>query len=115
MSTTGERIHRVRFENPGAPAPDGDGGYTTTWAVVQPEPWKVAIRPATARDFQTLTAGTVSSSSSHIATGAYHPGLSTHTRMIRVRDGRQFQIDGVNNDDERDVTMTLFCTELLDA
>ena len=114
MSTTGQRIHRVRFEDPGVPIPDGDGGYTQAWTVIQPEFWKVAIRPATARDVQQSTGEAVTAAASHVATGAWRP-LTTKARMVRVKDGRIFQINGVNNDDELDVSMTLFCTELLDA
>ena len=110
----GRLIQRVQFEQPTA-VPDGSGGYTQTWAPIPPAPWKVSIRPATSRDLESETASTVSASASHIVTGAYHAGVSTAARMVRLRDGRKFSIDGVTNDDERDVTMTLFCTELLDA
>lgn len=114
MATIGERVHRVRFEHPGPAIPDGDGGYTQGWVTIDPNPWAVKIRPSTARDLENATAGTTAAAASHIVTGDYHRGVTTQSRMIRLRDNRVFQIDGVNNDDELDVTMTLFCTELLD-
>jgi head-tail adaptor len=114
MTTRGERIHRVRFEQPGVPVPDGSGGYTHAWTPINPYPWFVAIRPATARDLETATPGTTAAAASHIVTGDYHAGVKTTSRMVRLRDNRIFQVDGKNNDDERDRTMTLFATELLD-
>lgn len=114
-SPIGELIHRVRFEKPGGYVPDGDGGYAPTWEQIGPDvPWFVKIRPATVRDLESETAGTVSAQASHIVTGKWLAGITPTSRMVRVRDNRIFQINGVANDDERDETMTIFCTELLD-
>lgn len=107
--------HRVRFENPGPPVPDPDGGFTQTWTPIEPSPWHVSIIPATARDLERETAGTVLSIASHIVTGDYHHAVSTQSRMVKLDDGRIFQVNGVQNVDERDITMELFVTEILNT
>ena len=103
--------HIVTFEAPGVLVPDGDGGYTQGWGPLDPPTWYVAIRPATARDLENSTAGTVTTTASHIVIGDYRPDVTTTTRLIH--EGRQFEITGIANLEERDRTMHLFCEELL--
>jgi head-tail adaptor len=109
--TIGAYRHVVLFQQPGPPAPDGDGGWTQTWTDLVPALWHVAITPATARDLERVSAGTVISTASHIVTGRYHPGVTTQTRM--VYDGRTFSITGVANVEERGVTMELVAVEVV--
>ena len=109
----GKYIHLVRFEIPGAPIPDGDGGYTQGWTPLQPEPWYVSIRPATARDLENETAGTITASATHVIEGDYHLGISIKARVVRLDNGRIFQVAGIANHDDRNVTMSLFCQETL--
>jgi head-tail adaptor len=101
----------VTFQNPGAAVPNGDGGYTQTWADLSPATWHVAIHPATARDLERVTAGTVLATMSHLVTGRYHPQVSTQTRM--VFGARTFSITGKANLEERGITMELIAVEVV--
>jgi head-tail adaptor len=105
----GTYIHRVRFDNPGQPIPDGDGGYTIGYAPIAPL-WYAAIRPATVRDFEFAAAGTISGNATHIIEADFHPGVSIKSRVVKLDDGQIFEVAGVANYDERDVSMSLYCT-----
>lgn len=99
----------VTFENPDPPVADGEGGYTQTWTALVPATWYVRIRPASARDAERVTAGTVVTHLSHVIHGRSHPGVSTLTRMVwRDPSGvlRTFQITSVATD-ARDREMEL--------
>lgn len=108
----GDFIHRVRFEKPGQPIPDGDGGYTIGYASIA-DLWYAAIRPASARDFEYEAAGTISANATHIIDADFHPGVDIHSRVVKLDDGRIFDVAGIANYDERDVGMSLFCQEQL--
>jgi head-tail adaptor len=105
----GDYRHSVLFQNPGPPVPDGDGGFTQSWIDLVPPSWRVSIEPATARDLEFVTAGTVLSAATHIVRGDFHPGVTTATRM--VFDGRQMSITGKQNLEERGITMELVAVE----
>jgi len=109
----GDYFHRVRFENPGPPVPDGDGGYTQGWNPINPPVWKAMITPATARDLERQTAGGVTATATHIILADYHSGVGIQSRVIKLDDGRVFTVAGLANRAERDVTMALFCQEQL--
>jgi head-tail adaptor len=109
----GDYIHRIRFEQPGQPIPDGDGGYTQGWTPLEPQTWFASIRPATARDLEIETAGTITASATHIIESDFHPGVTIHTRVVKLDNGRIFQVAGLANHADRDVTMSLFCQETL--
>jgi head-tail adaptor len=84
--------HRVRFQNP-ARTPDGDGGYTESWADCTPAEWKVSITPATATSLERVAAGTVISEATHVVEGKRHPQVTTQTRMLYA--GQTFAITGM--------------------
>jgi len=105
-------IHRVRFENPGEPVPDGDGGYTVAYTTFQ-SVWFAAIRPMTAKDFESETSGTITANASHVIQADYHPGVNIKSRVVKLDDGRTFDVAGLANHDERDITMSLYCLETI--
>lgn len=107
----GDYRHGVTFQNPGPPVPDGDGGYTQTWTDLVPATWRVSITPATQRDLERVTAGTVISQASHIVRGLFHAGVTTKTRMLF--DGRQLSIVAVQNVQERSIYMELVAVEVV--
>jgi head-tail adaptor len=107
----GEYRHAVRFQNPGPPVPDGDGGFTQSWIDLVPPTWRVSIKPATARDLERVAGGSVISSASHIVRGDFHPDVSTLTRI--VFDGRVLAITGKQNPDERNITMEIIAVEVV--
>ena len=103
--------HLVTFQNPGAPVPDGDGGYTQTWTDCTPATWHVAITPATAGDHERRAAGTVLSEATHVVRGDFHPQVSTRTRMLLA--SQVFAITGVVNLELRGVTMECGAVEVV--
>lgn len=109
MARVGTYRHRVRLQNPGPPIPDGDGGYTQSWTDLTPAVVDVSIQAATARSLEYLAVGTVAASASHVVTGRWHPGVTTHTRVLF--GSRVLHVTGVGNVDERDVEMILMCQE----
>jgi head-tail adaptor len=101
--------HIVEFESPGDPVPDGEGGYVEGWAPLVPPTWAVSIVPASVRDLERETSGTVLATATHIVSGRYRPDVTTEARM--KFEGRVFEITGAINVDERDIEMKLICKE----
>jgi hypothetical protein len=104
----GTTRHLVRFENPGPPIPDGEGGFTEGWTPTTPATWYVSIRRATMRDLERFMAGAVLSTASFLVQGRYHPGVTLQSRMIEA-DGTIYQVTDKANVQERDVEMDLLC------
>jgi SPP1 family predicted phage head-tail adaptor len=104
----GELRHLITLQTPSPATPDGDGGYTedpwTTLATV----W-ASIVPATARDLERVVAGTVQSSATHLVTIRYLAGVTTKTRV--VFGTRLFSVTGVQNPEERNISLVLVCQE----
>ena len=69
----GDYRHVVEFQTP-TTGPDGDGGIVESWANLDP-PWNVAITPATVRDLERTTAGTVVATATHVIRGRYRSEL----------------------------------------
>ena len=104
-NSIGQQRWLVTFEDPDPPVPDGEGGYLQTWTAVVPPTWFVRVRPATARDAERVTAGTVITHVSHVVYGRFHPGVSTRTRMIHK--GQTYHVTSVINVEDRDSDMEL--------
>ncbi len=110
----GELRHRVTLENPGARVSDGDGGYTTPYAAFATR-LPAAVAPATARDLERVVANSVQSSATHLVTLRYLAGVTTKTQVV-FHDGatdRRFGVSGVQDPDERHVSLTLACEEVV--
>jgi head-tail adaptor len=101
----GRDEHLVTFEAPGLPVSDGEGGFTQAWTPLEPPTWYVRIRPATARDAEQTTAGTIITHVSHFVHGRFHPGVTTQARMVYA--GKTYQITNVENLDLAGVEMEL--------
>lgn len=99
-ASIGQDRDLVTVEAPGPAIPDGEGGYTYTWTQLSPPTWYVRLRPATARDAEQLTAGTVLTHVSYIIHGRYHPGVTTACRLIDA-DGEIYQVTSVIDLDHR--------------
>jgi len=104
-NSIGRTDQLVTFEDPGDPVPDGEGGYTETPVPLDPPTWYVRVRPATAKDAERVTAGTVITHVSHLVHGRFHPGVTTRTRMHLK--GHTYQITSAVTLDERDREMEL--------
>lgn len=110
-STLGQRNKLVLLQNPGPAVPNGDGGFTQTWADLVPPTLYVSIEPATARSLERVAAGTVLSAATQIVKGPYHPQVTTQTRLIF--NGRRLNVTSVGNPQEQNVTMELVCVEVV--
>ena len=115
-TSIGRRPHYVSFENPGAPIPDGDGGYTPGPVTIVGRAF-VRIQPATGGDQERVGAGTVLSRQSYIVSAPYLPGLTTETVMrfpdARVGRDRLFTVTSVTDDEEAGANVTIVCDEIL--
>jgi len=112
MPSIGAYDHVAALEAPGAPVPDGHGGFTEAWTPLDPATWFCAIEPATQRSLEELGAGTaVLSQATHIVRGWYHPGLTTQARL-KV-DGRILNVIYVTNRGERGIESQLVCAEVV--
>ena len=105
----GKYRHLVRFQNPGANVPDGEGGFTQSWTDLTPATWYVSIEPASARDLERIAPNTVSSTASHIIKGDFHPQVTTKTRILF--GARAFEVTGKQNVEERSIVMELVAVE----
>jgi head-tail adaptor len=108
------RRHKVALSQPGAAVPDGEGGFTQGEAPLAPAFWWCSIRAATALDMQRIVAGTPQATATHLLRGQYHPGITIDTKITRA-DGRIYQVQSVQNDDERNIALTLVCAEVLSS
>ena len=111
MALRGTYRHLVTLTGPGAPVPDGEGGYTQPPIPLDPPTWWCAITAASARELERMTAGTTLTAASHIVEGDYHPGISTSTEI--TFEGRTFYVNGVQNPQERDLVTIAFCSEVV--
>jgi head-tail adaptor len=86
----GKYRFRTRVETPGAPLPDGDGGFVEQWTPVTV--WWCDIEPATVRNQERLVSNTIAATATHVLSGDYHPGITTLCRLW-VPDLEQPTID----------------------
>ncbi len=98
----GDLRHVCTLENPGAPVPDGEGGFIYVWTALVPSPWWAAISNASARNTERHFASTVIAHATHIADGRYHPGITTQTRVTwtdyggRVHQAQVLDVEDVD-------------------
>lgn len=108
-TTVAERRQLVHVFGPGSLQPDGAGGWTEAPTPLTPPTWRCRMRPATVRDLERQTAGTVVSNASFVVTGAYRGDIDTQTTV--GFDGRTFYVNGVVTPDERRIETIAFCSE----
>jgi head-tail adaptor len=110
----GQRLHRVRFQDPGEAIPDGMGGFTEGWADLAPPEMFARIVPASPTDIERVGAGTVTASATHLLTAPFHKDVTTKTRVLWtdfIGRAHEFSVANVVNLDERCTTMVLVCEE----
>jgi len=71
----------------------------------------VSITPATAKNLERVTAGTVTAMATHILEGPYHPQVTTKTRVLF--GSRIFNVTGVANPGEQNVDLIAVCVEVV--
>lgn len=104
-----ERPHRGQFQNPGPPVPDGTG-WTQSWIDLPPPAWAL-ITPASQAALEQIAAGTVLSMATHLVRVPYRHGLTTKSRFLV--DGRQLNVIGIQDPQERHVELVLVCAEVV--
>jgi head-tail adaptor len=77
----GSQRNLVTVENPGAPAADGDGGFTLTYAAASQGQWWAAISTASARVAERVFSSTITGHANYILTGRFHPEIGLQTRL----------------------------------
>lgn len=102
--------HRLAVENPGALVPDGDGGYTTSYAPADPPFVDASITAARASELERVTAGTVLATATHLIRCRFHPGITSDTRLLF--EGKRFEVQSAHNVDQRDIALILICAEI---
>jgi head-tail adaptor len=90
--------------------PDGDGGMVDTWTDLPPA-WPIDIRPATVRDLERQTAGTIVATATHVIHGRHRADVTVECRL--VFDGRFFLITGIARPFERPIDLFLFAKETI--
>jgi head-tail adaptor len=118
-STIGKARHLVTLDVAGQPVPDGDGGFTETDVPLNPATWYCSIESASAGQ-ERRGAGTVSATATHRLRGRFHPEITVETRVTFVdaaRGGlvRYFELESVENVDERGIELELVAHEVLDG
>jgi head-tail adaptor len=113
----GLRDKTIRLQTPGAPIPDGDGGFTEGLSDLTPAYVQAHITPATARDLERAASGTVLASATHLITIPFHRGVTTETVVtyddLVLGRLRTFNVTGLRNPDEANIILVLIAEELL--
>ena len=89
---------------------DGGGGTVEVWSD-KPPAWPIDIRPATVRDLERQTAGTITATATHIIHGRDRVDVTIKCRI--VFDGRIFLITGLARPKERPIDLYLFAKETI--
>jgi SPP1 family predicted phage head-tail adaptor len=107
------REHRLTLDAPGAPVPDGAGGYLETFAPLDPAELWGMVEPMSQADLERVSGSTVEATATHLITLPFHPQVTVQTRV--TYHGRTFLVQGIRNVLERNVTLELTCEEVLAA
>jgi head-tail adaptor len=116
MMAVGRMDKLVTLEAPGAPVPDGAGGYTETWAALDPPTMWAHLDSLASADMERLTADTIVASGTHAITLGYHPGVTVQTRITYTdpnRGPRVFQVLGLRDPEEARRELVLVAAEML--
>lgn len=92
---------------------DALGGYTDTWTAIAPAPMWGALDPLDPRQAERLVGGTIEAKVTHLVTVRYVPGVSTLGRVLY--GSRVLMIRGLQNPEERNRELNLFCEEIVSA
>ena len=105
---TGTLRHRVRIEEQ-TETRNAHGGITRAWAEASEGKRYAAIEPISGREF--YEAQQVAADITHKVKIRYYAGLNTSHRIVRIHDSRVFDIEAVQNTDERNIEQVCMCKE----
>lgn len=112
MIATGKRDKLVSlYEMTSSPTSDSD--HSTTLSPLDPAEAWAAIEPATPQRLERIVTGTVIAQATHVITLPYHEEVTTDTRI--VWNGRQFNVVGVANPEERNIETVAVCVEQMNV
>jgi head-tail adaptor len=99
----------------GPATPDGAGGFTQEEIAADPPTWRCAIEGAAQWNVhrELANADVVQANVTHTITGRYHPAINTTTRLYH--NGRRFDVQSVENVDERALVLVVLATEVVDG
>lgn len=117
----GARRHLVTLQGPdGPPLPDGDGSYTQPVTYLSPRTLYMSVVPATGNNLGRVTErsgpGTVAPSATHIATGPFHPEVTTQTQLSwsdPLGGAHAANVVGIDNPDGACIQMVLVVVEVV--
>jgi Phage head-tail joining protein len=111
----GARRHVVSVVTLGGPTPDGAGGFQQDEIAADPPTWRCAIEGAAQwnEHRELANADVVQASATHTCSGRYHPGIDTAARLYL--NGRRFDVQSVDNVDERGIMLVVLVTEVVDG
>lgn len=107
--------HELTLEAPSAAVPDGDGGYTQTWAALNPPTAWASLEIASQAKLERLVANTVVAQASHIVRLRFHPDLDQTCRIKwtdRAGTVRTANVIDVTDPDERGIELILLVSEV---
>jgi len=116
MMALGRMDKLVTLENPSGPVSDGAGGFTETWAALDPPTMWAHLDALASADMERLTADTLVASGTHAVTLPYHPGVTVQTRLTYTdpaRGARVFQVLGLRDPEEARRELVLVVAEAL--
>jgi Phage head-tail joining protein len=111
----GTRRHTVTVVTLAPPTPDGAGGFAQDEIAADPPTWRCAIEGAAQwnEHREIANADVVQANATHTLTGRYHPGITTAGRIYF--NGRRFDVQSVDNVDERQLLLVVLVTEVVDG
>jgi SPP1 family predicted phage head-tail adaptor len=104
---SGSLRHRVTVQSQTAGTPDGKGNLRQTWQSLYadvPASVEPSYKP------ETYASEQVQSQGSHTVSIRYLPSITATNRLLF--GSRVFQVNGVENVQERNITLKLYCDEV---
>lgn len=116
MMPAGRRTKFLTLDQPGAPVPDGAGGFSEDWTPLDPPSTWAALDALGSADMERLTADTIVAGATHAITIPYHPGVTVQTRLTYEdpdRGPRRFQVVGLRDPDEARRELAIVAAEVI--
>lgn len=110
----GRMRQRITLQNPTRTA-DGGGGYTETWASLNPAQAWARIRASSGRSGERNVSNTIVAQATHEVSMRFHPDVTTETRITWTDAAgrtRTINVTDVQDVDEAGIELVLSCVEV---